>query len=127
MVRKPESGEFGDVESDASGILSERSRQERDELFSLLTTSTRRQVAAHLVASDEQVTVAELVDHLGAVLGTDTETLGVQLHHVELPKLAAAGAIAFDTDENVVRPGPALDAMAPYLDPELRLETDGAD
>lgn len=62
---------------------------------------------------------------------TEFERMFSQMYHLHLPMLAAAGVIAWDSDQNVIRRGPEYDELRPLLNllrdhkeelPERRVE-----
>lgn len=65
----------------------------------LLASAYRRQVLRYLVTGDVDVaSVADLVDELidHDETADDRRRIAIKLHHVALPKLAAAGFIEYD-------------------------------
>lgn len=125
MNREPGSGETGEAESVDS--VDSGVQRGRDELFRLLAERRRRQVAAHLVVRGEPVSLGALVDHLGGTLGTERRSVEIALVHVDLPWLSDSGVVEYDRHERTIRPGPELDDVVPYIDPELRVETEPTD
>ena len=80
-------------------------------LFQSLAHPRRRTILHHLVENgDETVALDELTETIATDGGTatishesdDTRTR-VELHHVHLPKLAAAGIIEYDADRHTVQ------------------------
>jgi len=72
-------------------------------VFDLLADEERREGCLFLM--DSSVGVVRL-DEIAAALATDAddrERLAIDLHHRHLPKLAAAGIIAYDARSNTVR------------------------
>lgn len=72
----------------------------------VLSSAYRRQVLRSLVAgADDGASLGELtealVDH--DETADDRDRLAIRLHHVTLPKLAAAGFIEYDAETGTVR------------------------
>lgn len=80
--------------------------QDVDTVFDLLAHSYRRRVLAALADADDALTLDSLAEEVVARapdLGpADEEPVRVSLHHVHLPKLAAADVVAYE--DGVVRP-----------------------
>lgn len=76
-------------------------------VLSSLSSEYRRQVVAYFVATDDTVVslsdVAEYVRAEHDDEGVALEEVTIQLHHVALPKLAAAGALDYDARSKTVR------------------------
>ncbi len=90
---------------------------EEDAFYDLLTNARRRACIAWLSRRDGQVTVESLVDHVAAVEAAgdpDTQlekSIYVSLRQTHLPRLDEYDVVRFDSDANVVEPGPALDSF----------------
>ncbi|MFB6165275.1 MAG: hypothetical protein ABEJ31_08970 [Haloarculaceae archaeon] len=77
-----------------------------DALLGALADERRRRVVEYFRTADaDSASVAELVDHAADRDGETgpRERLAVRLHHVTLPKLEAAGIVAFDHEGATVR------------------------
>lgn len=111
-----------------------------DSQFDVLADRRRRAVLRYLDARSESVSLSDLADHL--VLEDDAEESGalascgdalfgrrrrvqITLRHSHVPKLADAGAVAFDIDANTValtERGEELLARADDLEPTANVE-----
>ncbi len=76
---------------------------ETDRVYRLLADEQRRAVLAVLLERDGEMTLEDLRSRLADRVG-DERHAGIRLHHVHLPKLAAAGLIEYDSDHLVVTP-----------------------
>jgi hypothetical protein len=98
---------------------------ERDTVFALLGNRVRRAVVDACRTLDAPVPLPQAADAVAASLFEQSETttaetalltsrLELQLHHRHLPKLDAAGALTYRTDDNVVAEldGDALSQLA---------------
>lgn len=97
-----------------------------DVLFSALSASQRRYILQYLSSASTTVTLTGLIEAVAAwETNTDTAepaeaartTAAVALQHVHLPKLADAGLVSFDPDQETV----ALTANATLATPHLEL------
>ncbi|AUG47577.1 hypothetical protein BVU17_08625 [Haloarcula taiwanensis] len=85
--------------------MSKRETLNWSSVFDCLANDERRAILSFLVDEDGQVTIDDVAGHL-AVDGDDDTAVGrarVQLHHVHLPKLNAAGLIVWSRDQGTVR------------------------
>ncbi|WP_435157922.1 DUF7344 domain-containing protein [Haladaptatus sp. DFWS20] len=84
-----------------------------DELLKLVADPQRRQILRYLIANaDQPVPLEALVEHLGTHIpgdaptdtpdATDRERLLIQLHHLQLPKLADYGIIEYNSSFQLV-------------------------
>lgn len=77
-----------------------------DTVFDLLAHSCRRHVLTTLLEAGEPCDIDELVDAVVArdpsLTAADSKQIRVSLHHVHLPKLAAADVVEYEA--GVVRP-----------------------
>nr|WP_233265092.1 hypothetical protein [Halomarina oriensis] len=90
-----------------------------------METTTCRQVVAFLLEVDGVWDVRTLADELvrlDPTLPPDTEAdrnpveeRAIRLYHCALPKLAEAGVVEFDVDEQTVAPAERLDALGAHL------------
>lgn len=102
---------------------------ERDVYTRLLSDSQKRRIVAQLLDEpDGHATVDEIVNRLleaGSGDDPDRETtrsqLAIELHHADLPKLAAHDVVSFDPDAGTVTCQNA-DAIAPVLESLQRPE-----
>lgn len=86
-----------------------------DPLMSLLANPIRRGILAVLTV-EGTVTVSTLLDQLRATeLPQDRPRLAAALFHTHLPKLAAAGIIAFDAESETVDLAVPVDRFRPYI------------
>lgn len=86
-----------------------------DELFDVLSDSTRRRILTRLnertSGTEPEVPVAELARE-----GEGSERKPIRLLHSDLPKLDAAGFIDWDRNRQVVRPGRRFTDVAPLIE-----------
>ena len=75
-----------------------------DLLRELVGSPQRRDIVRYLADSDGDATFDDVVDALND--GSEPRLTAVRLHHVHLPKLAAAGAVDWESDAGVVRLNP---------------------
>lgn len=89
-----------------------------EDVLRALGTREQRYTLYHLL-DHERATLDELADVLagwmaatgmGVTTGVERSSLRIALYHNYLPKLADAGLLAFDTEENVVDRSPLSDA-----------------
>jgi hypothetical protein len=73
-------------------------------LRELVGSPQRRDVVRYLANSGGSATFDGIVDALNN--GSERRLTAIRLHHVHLPKLAAAGAVDWETDTGVVRLNP---------------------
>lgn len=73
----------------------------------------RRRVFAVLEGRDAPIARADLAAEAAASLPVSASSLRVELHHVHLPKLGAAGLLSYDADDGVV--APAQPDLEPWL------------
>lgn len=85
----------------------------QDELFGQLSHPVRRRVLHRLVDADGEGELPYEDIGADATLSTAEE---VALHHVHLPKLAAAGYVDWCPGEGTVRRGPRFGSIAPALE-----------
>lgn len=93
-----------------------------DRLLSAFASEPRRRVLAHVQNTDEETASLDgLAEHVAATQDEGAlEQARIHLHHVHLPKLAAADLIDYDADTRTIRygGGPAgvdIDAVSQYL------------
>lgn len=70
-----------------------------DQVATVLTDPRLREVLDALSSMDDRVSLDALAERLRA-RGDDRDGLAARLHHVELPRLADIGVIAYDVAEN---------------------------
>jgi hypothetical protein len=88
-----------------------------DVVSALLARPYRRHVLVVVAERDGSLTVEELAVELRGVVD-DERTLPITLHHTDLPKLDALGALEYDRNGRAAAP---TDRLSTYLD---RLELD---
>lgn len=93
-----------------------------DDVFELLSDERRRLVLEHLLRRPSPVSVPEVVDHLvtAELNGHDqaeelSSRIAVSLHHIHLPKLAAADLIDYDRERREVTLRESATAVEPHL------------
>jgi hypothetical protein len=75
-----------------------------DSVFSALAHEDRRETLQFLAAQQGEVAVADLVEHVSGE-AADADAVAqkhVLLHHVHLPKLAAADLVVWNTEDGTV-------------------------
>ena len=104
------------------------SENDPDELFTCLASARRRALVDALASHQTPISDEELARQVAArergVSADEISTEAVQkiyfsLHHVHLPKLASAGVIEYDVDQNEVTEGSAFETTAEILDTVL--------
>ena len=99
-----------------------------DSFFHVLTSSTRRQALAELVANDGTVTVDELVAliapqevtaPLESISGELREEIELGVRHVHLPLLSDTGLVTWNRTGDTIELTPILDQLWSTV-PELR-------
>lgn len=110
--------------SDGRGADPGRSPLAHDEVFALLSSPRRRRVVRYLLLNDGEVSSGTLVDAIAALEaapGSDSPETGdrksvyVSLRQTHLPRLAEAGVVEYDPEEDTVRPTARLSLLAPPL------------
>ncbi|QLD88914.1 hypothetical protein HWV07_07675 [Natronomonas salina] len=78
--------------------------RDRDELFEVLTHRRRRRVLALLRGADGPASLSEVAAELAADSECEdsAERVEITLYHRHVPKLAAAGLVAFDADRRTL-------------------------
>lgn len=95
------------------------------DLLRLFADEDRRRVVSHLAeTADGSATVADLAVALETdppASGASPQEMAVALHHRHLPKLDAAGVVAYDADEEVVhyRASDRVERLLRFVDDEL--------
>jgi len=85
------------------------STADRDALYDALSHRHRRLAIATLEERGEALALADLAaeiadrDAEGEPAAERVQRIEIELYHVHAPKLATAGVVTFDRDENVVR------------------------
>ena len=105
------------VISDPESLTTPSSTAQTEAALELLTDQRRRAVLRYLSDDENPASLSDLADHItleertrtsGTIAATGDALLGTRrrvelsLRHVHLPKLAAADAVTFDTDANIV-------------------------
>lgn len=85
-----------------------------DELFDVLNHPYRRRILTlldeHNPRREDEFSMDEL-----STEDDDLELFTTALYHTHLPRLADAGFIEWDRDEDVIRRGPRFDEVAPLI------------
>lgn len=88
-------------------------------IHSLLADDRRRYAMYYLTRRVGAVTIGDLAEQIalgeGDLSRDRYERIVTGLYHIHLPKLAAAGVVQYDLEEETVNRRPAADALAPYL------------
>ncbi|WP_425600921.1 DUF7344 domain-containing protein [Haloterrigena alkaliphila] len=80
-----------------------------DELFAIVADSRRRSILRYLRQSGP-TTIDSLSDHLSGEPTSDDEAVTpTALHHTHLPRLEAAGLLAYDSTTGRIEPGDLSD------------------
>ena len=98
-----------------------------DAALEALADWQRRTLCEYLLnRSDELYTYEEALTHLETEARDAVDDVGSpsvrtddiehRLHHIHLPKLAAADVIEYDAEERLIRPGRMLSTIEPILD-----------
>lgn len=107
-----------------TGPESGNSPAAHDEIFALLSSARRRRVVRYLLLNDGEVSSGTLVDAIAALEAApgsdrpeaaDRKSVYVSLRQTHLPRLAEAGVVEYDRDEDTVRPTGRLSLLAPPL------------
>lgn len=108
---------------------------ERDEVFRLLESGRRRRMVRHLLAfvgepvpTDALATAIARAEHDEPAEGLDAEVrerVALSLDHSHLPRLDAAGIVAYDRTRDRVTAMPAIRQLEPYLESPTGTEADG--
>lgn len=85
-----------------------------DTIFDLLSNAHRRRLLVRLGRDNPQPAVPR-PESLSMTEG-EWEDLKLEMHHVHLPKLDAAGLVRWDRDEQLVRTGPAFERVRPLVE-----------
>lgn len=102
-------------------------------LFDHLDDGRRRCVLACLIGRSGPIELNEVAELLSVALGSgtsadgpdDCDRLAIELHHVHLPKLAAAGLLEYEPEGRTVRVNETVERVKPYLDLDYRYPADG--
>jgi len=95
-----------------------------DIVFEIIRNERRRLVLEYLEDVEDQTTLSDLAEHIAAIENdTTVEALSAQqrkrvyvgLYQCHLPKMADSGVVEFNKDRGIVRPGPNVDQLEPYL------------
>jgi len=100
-----------------------------DVVFEIIRNERRRLVLQYLEDNDGDTTLSDLAEHIAAIENDTTvaalsaqqrKRVYVGLYQCHLPKMADSGIVEFNKDRGLVRPGPNIDQLEPYLevDPE---------
>ncbi|WP_132060683.1 DUF7344 domain-containing protein [Halorussus amylolyticus] len=97
------------MNADSPDVSDRYAREDRgistalDAALDLLSNERRRYVLYHLREQGGAVHLEELAEQVAAREGGDTQRVLTDLYHGQLPRLEAAGAVAFDADRGMVR------------------------
>lgn len=88
-----------------------------DVAFDILADSQRRAVLTYLLQFERRADLEELADHVIDTDATDTDGhRGATLHHLHLPKLADAGLITYDGEQQTAVATDSIQHLRPYLE-----------
>lgn len=87
-----------------------------DTVMSALANRYRRRVLVALLNHSPQHDDGPQIPADIGLPDEDTETLGIQLWHIHLPKLEVAGFIEWNQDTSSIRRGPRFDEVRPVLE-----------
>lgn len=89
-------------------------------IFDLLANARRRHVLQYLGQAIGAVRVSDLADQLALLEGDHTheqyERICTGLVHIDVPRLEAAGVLAYDPERETVELLEAADQLVPYLE-----------
>ncbi|WP_267642345.1 DUF7344 domain-containing protein [Haloarchaeobius amylolyticus] len=103
-----------------------------DEVFQLLTNRRRRDTIRALAGEDEddggtdlgtladEVAAAETGAPIDEVSSDERQRVYISLYQSHLPALDDADVVRYDEETSRVEPGPNLDPLVAYLDPEAQ-------
>lgn len=75
-----------------------------DDPIDLMGAQRRRRVLRYLrQSSTDRATIDDIVDHFADDSATDPETIRIDLHHRDLPKIAACDVIEYDSSNGDIR------------------------
>lgn len=95
-----------------------------DTIFDLLSHRYRRKVVDLLTTHDQGLTMNDIRNKVAEqeqdanitdISSEWVEQLHLMLHHVHLPKLADAGVVHYDHEQQLVEPTQKLDLLDQYL------------
>lgn len=90
-----------------------------DTVFSVLAHRHRRYALSYLLGRDGPVTVGAIIAHVVGQIESPEEgaydRISLRFHHSHLPKLADAGLIEYDREEQIVAPTDATATVGPHL------------
>jgi hypothetical protein len=90
------------------------------DVFTALSNEYRQQILTYLVHRSGPVAVNNLVDYIigrkNILSSTDAESVLLELYHIHLPHLAAAGLITYDTTDEIVELCVNAADLRPFLD-----------
>jgi hypothetical protein len=99
-----------------------------DIVFEIIRNERRRLVLQFLDDTEEaEVTLSDLAEHIAAIENdTTVQALSAQqrkrvyvgLYQCHLPKMADSGIVEFNKNRGIIRPGPNIEELEPYLDIE---------
>lgn len=90
-----------------------------EELIRLLTDSTNRTILTILNKASHGLSVTEIAQRLASENRKGIDQMVISLHHNYLPRLAEAGLIEYDHDENVVTEGNNSTDDASWMDTDV--------
>jgi hypothetical protein len=102
----------------------EEDRVHMDQIFGILSNQRRRYVLTYLTMTEGTVTLSDLAERIAAwecekdidgLNSQERKRVYVSLYQGHLPKMADAGAIAYDSDRGTVEPGEQFHHFTHYL------------
>lgn len=117
---------IGGADSQSASGEGTATRISKDDVYHLLQNSRRRAVLRYLCAHDD-TEVFEMRAIAEEVAAWEDDTTVTQLHSDQrqriyvslfqshLPKLSTHGAIEYEQSRGIIRPGPVLPVLEPYL------------
>lgn len=111
---------MGSTTSTRDGSGAEEPKLTTSEIFGLLASDRRRHVLHYLNGRVGGVSLGELAEHLAIRADDPTferyERILAGLLHLDLPRLADAGLLAYDGDAETVTGTEAAARLRPYLE-----------
>lgn len=107
-------------------------RLTESDIFALLAKRHRRQLLAVLRESETPLATDELAGRiadrdLASPTADDRTAVRISLYHHHLPRLEVADVVAYDEDEELVRPGVNFDTVVGVLERTSELDVPWTD